>query len=254
MSQRDIHSQRMRKIRKYVDFNYMGEITPYQKRKIKKYYDKLTAVLSQIHIKTTSKISKKRNIIIKNVYGGGMRDLRIIPIPTENSKGRVSVGKDGLMRIKYKSWGVTYYPFDRDSMIEDPISEIERVLEPTSHFRYTFRNGEYLFNRYGDKDGILIIANETLDEYADMGVWLTALVGLNFDSDSKSDKAIRDFNRDKRKKDNAKSLARRRKKYRELRGAKVESATKLKKEKAELKRQLRDMRSKIKFQETFGKG
>jgi hypothetical protein len=144
---KSIHSQRLKSIRKYVDFDYdlRKELTPYQKKKVKKYFDEVNELTARPFQVYRSK-NKKR---LETVQGAAqhtnkLKGLKVAFIPTNGEeKLKVQFDKKGKVKLKGKYVTTTPIEFDMDLFIDNPVEETIRRLKDDSGKAYTVQAGPH---------------------------------------------------------------------------------------------------------------
>lgn len=190
-----IHIDRLKAIRPFVEFNYninsikKGNLSAYDKRKIKEYYDAISAATAQPNYAYKPRNKAHRKAALEYANQADLKQLKtvFIPVPRQGMKPELKFTKNGLV-TKTGFVETRQISFNKFALIKDRQKEVKRVLEkfPEKYRRFTIQCGQYeylaaavrsrvdsevarLMERYG---------NEDKNNY--FGNWLNGLYGYEF--------------------------------------------------------------------------
>jgi hypothetical protein len=129
----DIHKARMKKIRKFVDFDYdlRKPLSDYEKRKIKTYYDAIDALTARPHYEYRPRRSD--HLKKAKAYGQGantLPGLKVAFIPTgEDEKPRIYWDNSGEMVVESEHITRRYADVSTAEFLADPEGAARRVVE-----------------------------------------------------------------------------------------------------------------------------
>lgn len=199
------HLKRFNAIRPYIkNFGVSvsqvraGNLTPYQKRKIKKYYDELDPFLKnpvKIYRPTGSNLKNaKKALHIK------LKHIGAVPLDSPDPKARVKIDKQGNIILKHSLGEYTYFPFDPEKLALKPVEHVREIInkydlkdiEHNNPQVYKIKCGKHLSKRSfrnldGDFTGEDLYLAQTVarweGDYANSGDWLYGFELHEFDSD-----------------------------------------------------------------------
>lgn len=195
-----LHKERFDKIKRFVDFkiDFRRKLTPYQKSKIKKYYDeieKLTARPYQIY-----RPRNKKRLKEAQKYSGQQNSLpgiKVAFVPTPGANPVKIKFRGQTMRVVSQYSESTMIPLDLDKLIENPEKHVNERIKKSNATQFTIMAGVNeipqavapsllageiiaLMNRYSD---------ETENNY--FGNWLYGVRGHKFKNQSDVDAYLR---------------------------------------------------------------
>ena len=137
---KSIHAQRLKAIRPYVSFKYkLSELTPYQKRKIKKYYEYIDELSARNHVIYKSR--SKNNIQIAKDYSGqvGFNEVKVAFVPVADAENPPEIRiKNGQLEIITDHIHTTAIFFDPFLLQADPEEHARQLLsDQPDNARYT---------------------------------------------------------------------------------------------------------------------
>lgn len=228
-SRNGIHSQRLKAIRPYVnfDFDLRQELTPYQKRKIKQYYDEIDALTarpyhvyrprSKAHLKKAQEFAQHE----KQLPG-----LKVAFVPT-NGKDvpKIRFNKDGDIVATTEHVTTRVLSLNTRELIADPIGHVEKVIAQDKQAkRFTALCGRYEIPVSQSRATIAnFIANLTAkysneDANNFHGNWLHGIAAHHFQNQATFSDYMAEKQANKRKLQVDRKRARRRAKYAAAKG------------------------------------
>ena len=145
---KNIHAQRLKMIRPFVDFDFdlRGELTTYQKRKIKIYFDEINALTARPY-QVYKPRSKQRLRQAQNFaqHEKRLAGLKVAFIPNAgNERLKISFDKNGDMVARGSHVTTKTLALDEAKLLLDPESHVNDVIkrEPNAD-RFTALCGRY---------------------------------------------------------------------------------------------------------------
>jgi hypothetical protein len=180
-----IHADRLKEIRTYIKFNYdlRQNLSPYQKRKIKKYHDALATVLArpgdvQIHRPRRADHIKIAARAVN--LPGSLTELRAVPLVNPEAV-KVSYGKK---TAKFKSEHITkeFFPMDARKVIENPAREVEKLRKAFPRAkRYALGSNAFETQNMATPGQLLKFINLQLNTYkTSFGEWFSGVYVYTF--------------------------------------------------------------------------
>ncbi len=218
-----IHTQRLKAIRKYVNFDYdlRKPLSKYQKSKIKKYFDAMEALTarpnqvyrprSKKHLKTAQRYSQ---------HPEGLPAFKVAFVPNSGTREKIAFHKDGTMVLR-SSEHITreVITWNMDDFLNDPYLTVEQAIEDSDGRAFSALCGEFerttvssnkkltpetiakLASRYSADNGISEDANNHHKN------WLFGIAAYKFDNQAdfgeyskEKNKAKKDHKDERRKK------------------------------------------------------
>lgn len=191
MSKNQIHIDRLKAIRPYVNFNYninqikKGNLNSYDKRKIKEYYDELKELTSQPRYKYRPK-SKQREKLAREFTGQSNRSgfkYILLPADEQNKKPKLKFNKDSL-KIEFENVITGFIPIDKDLFIKDPRKAAQKAIKQSPNANgYGLHLGQfesinYVGNANYIEEEIVRFANDYKAKR--ISEWLTGIHAHNF--------------------------------------------------------------------------
>lgn len=142
-------------------------LTPYEMRRVKKYYSHVHALLNRPHevfrtrdkkkLKTAQKFSRQRNF----------KYINCAIIPTDGKKAKIKFNKKGEMTVKMKKVTEHFVPLDEQNLALDAKKE---VFNKTAHFpsntMYRVNAGEYMiFSPVEHRESVMNSVAELVAKY-----------------------------------------------------------------------------------------
>ncbi len=191
MSKKDnIHLQRMRAIRKHVNFNYstLKSLTPYAKRKIKLYYDEIMRLTARPYYKYRPRDKKRAKLAYE--YAGQHRRTGFkhvfFPAQEQDKKPKMSFKNNTLtVSVKVGKSGKVNkraFLFDKKLLATNTDKAVDKLLEDAEGYsEFTIMNGEYLLVTSHSRGQLKAKVNELVNEYDNTEQWLRGAIGWDFD-------------------------------------------------------------------------
>lgn len=172
MSKNLLHIERLKAIRPFVEFNFnineikKGNLSNYDKRKIKKYFDEISRVTSRNnYVYRPRKNDRKK---LAQEYSGikNLKELKAIPIPVANpnKKPKLKFKKDRMMVESNSGITSTFTPFNKNNLIQNFDKEIIRAANETPNansYVLVTESGELLgWRAASDPESLAYTAND----------------------------------------------------------------------------------------------
>lgn len=141
-----IHAQRLKQIRKFVDFNYdlRHPLTASQKRKIKVYHDEITALTNRPY--QVFRAKSKKNLQRAQQFAQHEKrlpGLKVAFIPTDGAnRVRMTFNKKEVV-AHTKHVTTRHIEFDVAQLLIDPESYVERRIKSVDAGQFTIQAGKY---------------------------------------------------------------------------------------------------------------
>lgn len=219
----NIHAQRLKAIRPFIDFNYdlRKPLSNYQKRKIKEYYDEINALTARpYYVYRPHKSERLAKAQQYAQHEKQLKGLKVAFIPTNGiEKPKISFNKSGDLIAETKHVKTEFIPFDPDLLIDDPESYTRDLIDDIDAKRFTILAGKYeIPNSYSKSRLPANVAklagkygNPDLNNY--FGNWMVGLSAHTFSEQA-------DFNEYAKAKSDAKKQLQRERKNRKRRKSK----------------------------------
>lgn len=143
-----IHAQRLKAIRKYINFDYdlRKPLSNYQKRKIKQYHDEidaLTARPNQVYRpKDKGRLRKAQQFAQHEKYLPGL-DVAFIPTDGK-TKAKIRFDKSGDIVAVSDHVITRGLELETDKLLIDPIAHVNEVIKRDPHAKqFTVKAGRY---------------------------------------------------------------------------------------------------------------
>lgn len=220
-----IHAQRLKQIRPFInfDFDLRQELTQYQKRKIKTYWDEINALTARPYQVYKPK-SKKR---LKTAQDFAQHDKRLpglkvafIPVANPAEKTKIRFSKTGELIATTEHVRTRMLPLDTAKLIKDPIAHVKEVVGLDKQAkRFTALCGRYEIPVSNSRETIPEFIAKLTTKYSNQeagnfhGNWLHGIAAHHFENQSDYSSYMRDKSKAKRKIQNERKKAKRRARY-----------------------------------------
>ena len=228
---KNIHAQRLRAIRPFVNFNFdlRSELTPYQKQKIKTYYDEIDALTARPYqtykSKSKQRLKKAQEFAQHEKHLSG---LKVAFIPTngkDRAKIRFNAAGDIVAETRYVSTRVL--SLDTAALIRDPIGHVEQIIKADKKAkRFTALCGRYEIPVSQSRATIgrfvahLTAKYSTEDANNFHGNWLHGIAAHHFTEQADFGEYMQEKQKNKAKVQKDRRLAKNRAKYAKQKGKK----------------------------------
>lgn len=223
-SRNSIHSQRLKAIRPYVnfDFDLRSELTQYQKRKIKTYFDEIDALTArpyQVYKPKTKQRLKKAQEFAQ--HEKQLPGLKVAFIPN-NGKDRAKIrfNKAGDIVATTDHITTRVLSLDTFELINDPIGHVNKVIEADPHAkRFTALCGRYEIPVSQSRATIGRFIGNLTAKYSSEeannfhGNWLHGIAAHHFTNQADYSDYMKEKQANKRKVQSDRKKAKRRAKY-----------------------------------------
>ena len=129
---KSLHAQRMKEIRSFVnfDFDLRKELTPYQKSKIKKYHDEITALTARPYQVYRSKDKTRLSKVQKFAqHEKQLAGLKVAFVPTNGKdKAVIKISKKGQVTASTHHITTRLLELDTDELLNDPKAHVNKVI------------------------------------------------------------------------------------------------------------------------------
>ena len=219
-----IHAQRLKQIRKFVDFDFdlRKPLTKYQKAKIRKYHHEIDALTARPYHAYRPR-DKKRLARAQEFAQHEKRlpGLKVAFIPTDGeNRPRIRINKAGEIISETDHVTTRGLELDTFELIEDPIAHVEAVIATDPDAKsFTVRAGRYEIPQPHDRATIARYVARLANEYGKdkgnhfHGNWMHGLNSHHFKKQASFDEynKLKTANKkeSQRKRKNAKARARR---------------------------------------------
>lgn len=223
-----IHSQRLKAIRPFVNFNYdlRKPLSCYQKSKIKKYYDEVQALTARpYHVyrpKSKARLKKAQEF---GQHEHQLPGLKVAFIPTSGETPRIRFNKAGDIVATTKHVTTRVLSLDTDELINDPIGHVKSVIQKDKEAkRFTVLCGRYEIpvsqSRATIPEFVARLTARYDNEAANNfhGKWLHGLAGHHFHEQADFDEYFNEKQKAKKKLQKKRRLAKRRASYAKSKG------------------------------------
>ena len=216
----NIHAQRLKAIRPFVsfDFDLRRELTPYQKSKIKTYYEEIKQLTARPYYVYRPRIKSHLKKAQKYAqHEKPLRDLKVAFIPTNGSdKPEISFNKNGDIIVKFRDMRVDFIAFDPVALAENPEHHAQELIADANAKRFIILAGKYEIPHSYSKSRVPSAVAKLAGRYSNpllnnyFGNWLVGLAAYNFNNQA-------DFNEYARAKNAAKKRHKKERKNRKRR-------------------------------------
>lgn len=175
-----LHIERLKKIRPFVNFDYninsmkAGNISDYDKRKIKQYFDEINEMTAHPHYiyRPRKKDRKEKALKFANQKKlGQMKDLVFLPVSNPDEKPKLKFTEDGL-QIETGFIIADSVLFDKPKLLSDPRKEVSEkiaTLDPSIN-RFTLMCGKHeSLTNAGDRQTIVSTIERMMLQYGKEG-------------------------------------------------------------------------------------
>lgn len=183
----NIHKQRLKAIRPFVNFNYPlnAELKPHEKRKIKKYYDEIARLRSRPHV--IYRPRSRKAFIAGCEYAGqppwpGFRAV-FIPVMNPAQRPRVRISKKGEISIKTDFVSTKVLVFDPLKLVRDPEKHVKELIAKSGAKAFNVKvgdRGKFEIHQPRDDKTMPRYVNELMERYSNWGEWLYGLTAHTF--------------------------------------------------------------------------
>ena len=186
MNNNNLHIERLKLIRKHVSFNYNindiknGQLSNYDKRKIKKYYDAISEMQASPKYQYRPRNNERRKAAEKFANQSGLKEFKTVFIPTkiDGVKPDLIFNKDGLTVFDgYTEKRAAL--FNKDLLIKDvnkAVNKAKRELTGATHF--TVMCGEHESIKTISSAGTINdLISKYQTQYKNSGKWLNGIYG-----------------------------------------------------------------------------
>jgi len=189
------HINRFKKIKKYVNFNYdlrsvnNNNLSDYDKRKIKKYYDELKELLSKPNYvyrpRNKKRLKAARDFAdMSNLQG--FKPIVILKNDNQDKKPKIKFDKNNKMTVETDFVTTHDYDFNKTRLINDTAAEVDRALKsmPKNAKSFTLKVGKHETKQYYGAEDLLEETNRFLSQYADKKVtsWFNGIYGYSYNN------------------------------------------------------------------------
>lgn len=186
----DIHKQRYKAIKNFVNFKFDArkQFTPYQKTKIKKYYDLINQLTTRPYQLYTSK-DKKRLSKVKEFAqqpSSGYSDLKYAFVPNAGEKLKITIDSKGHVKTANKYITSTVIFFDKNELIKNPAAHVNKLIKNTKFKRFTVHADVHEIPRSVGRSHVADYVAQLTSRYGDdtqnnyFGNWLNSMSGHTF--------------------------------------------------------------------------
>ena len=203
---KSLHSGRLRVIRPYVSFDYdlRRSLTAYQKKKIKKYFDKIQEILSRPGRLTIYRPRSRENrrAVARSQGLGSLTELKAVPVVLAE-KPRIRV-KKGDVTLETEHVVRRFIPLSAEKLVTDPQKEVDRAISTAPRAkRFSISTGGFESKVSASRGKIAELIVETQNKYGDSSTWLNGLFAYSFKNQSdytdyKARESVARQDRDKR--------------------------------------------------------
>lgn len=180
----------MRKIRKFVNFDYdlRSELSAYQKAKIKKYYDEVEALTARPYYAYKPR-DKRRLETAQNFaqHETHLPALKVAFIPTNGKeKPRITYNKKGEIVSRTRHVATRMINVNRWKLAENPKEYIRKLIKNDEGKAYTVLAGRYEIPQAKSKKALPDFVGKLALKYSDenknnyVGNWLHGIASHSF--------------------------------------------------------------------------
>lgn len=193
-SRNGIHSQRLKDIRPFVNFNYdlRNKLTRAQQSKIKKYHDEIGALKARpFQVYRPRKAANLKAAQSFAQHEKKLPGLKVAFVPTNGKdKLKITIGKTGKVKARTKYVTTEGFTFNPELLALDAEKEVARVIKGDDSTHYAIRAGRYEIPKTATPDQIGKEVARLQSRYAEGGArfdrpghinnhWRNWLHGLN---------------------------------------------------------------------------
>lgn len=199
-----IHIQRLKLIRPYINFNYSineikkGNLSNYDKAKIKKYYDIVNGLQSQPHYVYRGRNNSRLKAAMEFANQPKLKGFKaaLIPTPEFGRKPKISFNKKGDITVSNsKHIHTKSVLFNKRDLLINPEKEIKRALNkfPATYKRFAAMCDVHEQRRAYSKNKTVSEITKLMMQYRNeeknnyFGNWLNGLYGYSFDNQTDYD-------------------------------------------------------------------
>ena len=148
ISSKSIHAQRLKSIRSFVDFDFdlRKELTPYQKTKIKKYYDEVQALTARpFQVYRPRKKANLKKVQEFAQHENHLKGLKVAFVPTNGKdKAKIKITKKGEVFATTDHITTRYIKLDTFDLMDDPITHVNNAIKKDKQAkRFSVLAGRY---------------------------------------------------------------------------------------------------------------
>jgi hypothetical protein len=208
-----IHAERFQSIKQFVNFDYnlKGELSGYDKRKIKSYFDEVKALTARPNQIVKPKSAKRLKQVQKFAqHEGKLKGLKVAFVPT-NGRDKVTVKyKKDKVIFQTDFVDSTYVELDPELLTDDPIDHVNQQIaeQAPNAKKFTIATAEYEIAGSHDPDTIADEVAKLMTKYSaggsgfkgynDAVKWLGGVIGHNFKNQSSYNDYAKEKNRAKK--------------------------------------------------------
>lgn len=207
MARKINYSERFKKIKRYVDFNYTEKfldskrLNRKQKRKITVYFNAISALKSRPNYEYTPKSKKTRKIAQR--FAQHSKNLPLlktafIPTTTGGEKLKVKISKSGKMTVATKHIIFSDVVLDKKKLAKDAVAHVQEKIAESDAKGFTINAGQYEIPRGFTRDKIAEAVQSYVSRYNEVGKnnyfgnWLTGLRGHKYRKQASFQKYLRE--------------------------------------------------------------
>lgn len=186
MDKNKLHIERLKEIRPFVNFNLnineikKGNLSNYEKRKIKRYYDEIKELTAHPHYAYKPRSQERRKAAEKFANQKGLNGLKAVFIPVKKDGEKPNLKfKDGEMYYTDDNTEIHAAEFNKQALLKDPNKEINRAkkeLKGSNYFTVMCGKHESI-KHIRDKDTINELIIQWQTQYKETEKWLNGLYG-----------------------------------------------------------------------------
>jgi len=218
-----IHGERLKKIRSYIDFDYdlRQELTGYQKRKIKTYYDEIYALKARPHHVYRPHSKKKNRLKAAQElaqHEKRLPGLKVAFVPTNGKdKPKIRFNKAGEIQSETEHIHTRLLKVDTKKLVSDPEGYSAKLIAKDRGKMFTVLAGRYEIPMAKSKKALPEFVAQLAMKYADteknnhVSNWLHGIAAHTF----KNQKHFMEYQKEKQENKREIQKSRRNEKERE---------------------------------------
>lgn len=186
MNKNNLHIERLLKIRPFVDFNFninkikSGNLSEYEKKKIKKYYDEISELTAHPHYIYKPRNKDRRAAALEFANQSNLKGIKnvILPVDFDGAKPKLKFNKDGL-KVDYGYTEQRAIRFNKNKLLNNPDDEINRVknkLADANNFTVMCGKHESI-KEIRTRETINKLVKDWQTQYKNSALWLNGLYG-----------------------------------------------------------------------------
>lgn len=177
-------SYRFKTIKTYVNFKFdlRKKLSDYEKRKIKKYFDGVTALTDRPHIVYRPRLINKLRAAQAFSHGNyNYSGFVVAFVPTSNPDAKITINKKGVVSLKSKNISTGYIPLNPQKLAVSPVDEVNLAISKNKKYkRYRVAAGTFKIDATFSADTVADYVAQLTAEYDNHADWLHGLYGYNF--------------------------------------------------------------------------